>query len=180
MKINKIKLVKNLGEIIVRDGYNHQNCLECFRENEGKNFIFIHEFLTDKKFSKPTDILKPGDKIHTFVYKLVDTSIREHLKSLHSSSEVIFPGPQGISLVWEQKGKELDKGDYYLFDKKKTFGKFDGGTRIPNLDIDEEEKPVFSLGFLDLSFFDLSSEKELFFFLFLKDNFNVSKLTALL
>lgn len=120
----KFELLLDLGVIIAPDDFNHSTCLVTFIKNNRNSFFDINEQITDKNFSIPTRILKPGDKLNVTVYQQIkaeDTSSKERIKFLNTLNS-IFVGAQGATLVWEQKRDLLPKGKWYSsFDKQEIY-----------------------------------------------------------
>lgn len=108
----KFEVEANLGIIEVPANYRHGIRLAQFWDNFGEEFeklrIYLRLEVNDETFSNPSDILTAGQKLHVRIFKQIAlrTTTEEHLRFLNDQG-AILPGPQGLSLLYEQKVKDL-------------------------------------------------------------------------
>lgn len=101
----KFALLKDLGDIIVPEGYNHPTYLSSFkREREGE-FWYYNRDIKNANFSNPSRILKAGERLWVRSYHQIvpgETSSTERMGFLRGK-QAVFVGAQGAALVIEQK-----------------------------------------------------------------------------
>ena len=118
----KFRLLMDLGEIIIPDGYVSGTYLDSF---EGE--YEYNKDITDANSPSPSRILKPGDKLHVRAFEqIVDgtTTSKERMRFLNNQSGVVHLGAHGAKLVFEQKRDQLPKGKRYSsFDEKERLWK---------------------------------------------------------
>gem|GEM_PF-1273864 len=136
----KFGLFVDLGIITVPDDYVHGTRLDSFKEkyqNEKvKSFYYYNDFITDANFSKPTRVLKPGDKlwVRAFEQTVSGLTTSEERMAFLAAQKAIHVGAQGASLVWEQKHDQLPKGKWYAsFDEKENLPFAGGCHRVPSV-----------------------------------------------
>ncbi len=148
---SKFSLLVNLGIIIVPDDCVAGTELASLNK---KDFYYCNENLTDKNFSNPSRILKPGDKFSVKAFKQNfsgTTTSQERLGFLATFPNAVLLGAQGGSLVYKQKRSELPKGYWYAsFDKNgKLWKDSDGNHRVPNVYAYTDGDFVFNLGYFE-------------------------------
>ena len=108
--------VKDLGIFTVPSGYDHATELTMSRKFANALFVRKDERIKDANFRNPTDILKPGDRIHvrilTHVQRKKAISNAKWIELLTMVKKFypgtpIFPGAQGASLVLEHFSNKL-------------------------------------------------------------------------
>jgi hypothetical protein len=115
----KFDLLADLGIITVPDDYDHAFWLAKFHEKhqggEKKSFYDYDRSISDRNFSNPTRVLKPGDKLHVRAFKqvVVGTTTSEERMAFLATQKAIHTGAQGASLVFDQKRDQLPKGKWY-------------------------------------------------------------------
>ena len=122
----KFVLFKDLGIIIVPDGYVHGTRLDSFRKKNWKRFYYYNENIMDANFPNPSRILKSGDKLWIRAFKQIvfGTTTSEERMAFLATRKAVFTSAQGASLILEQKRDQLPRGFYYVsFDKKKRLWK---------------------------------------------------------
>ena len=128
--------VADLGIITVQEDYVPEKCLSLFSEQNYEKFRLYDSEITDDNFSHPSHILVPGKTLWVRVYGqiILDRMTSEdHLEFLSKFKDVVYPGAQGASLVFDQKREKLPKGKCYCsFDKEENLRKnTDGSYSIP-------------------------------------------------
>ncbi|MFA6056208.1 MAG: hypothetical protein WC769_12635 [Thermodesulfovibrionales bacterium] len=146
----RFELLVDLGIVTVPDDYVHEKQLKMFKGKNGEKFYYYNDDITDKHFSNPTRILKPGDKLWLRTFKQIapgSTTSEDRMKFL-ASKKAIHVGAQGASLVFDQKRNQLPKGYWYCsFDEKDRLWKdADGRRRVPVVDADTDGDFRFDLG----------------------------------
>ena len=146
----KFSLFADLGIITVPENYSHATQLASFRRKNRKKFFSYDNDISDKHFPTPSRILKPGDRLSVTVFKQTVsglTTSKERVAFLKNRNAV-FTGPQGVSLVYEQKRDKLLKGyGYVSFDEKERLWQDAGGyRRVPGVFRDSDGRFGFSLG----------------------------------
>lgn len=129
---DKFALFIDLGTITVPDNYVAVKELASLNR---KDFYYFNPDATDKNFSNPSRVLKPGDKLRVRIFKQTvpgSTTSVERMEFLKKQNAV-FTGAQGASLVYKQKRTELPKGYVYCsFDEKDCLWEgSDGNHRVP-------------------------------------------------
>jgi hypothetical protein len=146
----KFALLADLGIITVPADYDHAKCLANFRKNNYKKFFGYNDDITDKNFSNPSRILKPGDKLHVRAFQQIvgGTTTSEERMAFLKKQNPVFVGAQGASLVFEQKHEQLPKGKWYAsFDKKERLWKDAGSLhRVPNVNAYSDGDFFWNLG----------------------------------
>ncbi len=108
----KFQQVMNLGVITVPDDYEHGTRLTKFWEKFGDDFSesfpeYNRPDLCDEVFSKPSHILSPKQQYRVRIFGGVyGTWLKERMRFLEEIG-AILPGPQGLTLLWEQKKEQL-------------------------------------------------------------------------
>lgn len=130
----KFALLVDLGIITVPDNYVHEKRLTTFGKQNRKKFYYYNNDITDKNFSNPTRILKPGDKLRVRAFKQVvdGTTTSEERMAFLATQKAVHTGAQGASLVFDQKRDQLPKGKWYAsFDEKDRLWYAGGYHRVP-------------------------------------------------
>ena len=115
MLTGKFELLKELGTIKVPAGYEHRNHLSVFRKKYRRRFWYYDKDIIDRNFMFPSRVLRPGDELRVIAFQQivpVTTSSQERVAFL-ATEKSVFPGAQGISLVFEQMKDHLPKGMWY-------------------------------------------------------------------
>lgn len=150
VELGKFALLVDLGTITVPKGYDHATALESFRKENRKKFYSYNDNITDKKFSNPTRVLKPGDKLRVRVFQQVvsGTTTSEERLAFLDTQKAIYTGAQGASLVFAQKRSQLPKGKWYAsFDEKdRLWADAFGRHRLPRVDASSDGDFGFDLG----------------------------------
>ena len=146
----KFGLLVDLGILTVPDNYVQGKQLGSMNR---KDFIYFDSDITDKNFSNPTRVLKPGDKFHVLAYKQIvpgETTSEERMEFL-AKQKAVLTGAQGASLVYQQKRNLLPKGFWYCsFDEKKRLWKdAGGGRRVPYVRAFSDGDFEFNLGYFE-------------------------------
>jgi hypothetical protein len=106
----------DLGILTVPQGHRHDGHLGAFRREQESKFFHFDGAVTDKNFPQPSTILRPRDKFwvlafrHSGEEKLTAEDRMEFLKRQEGN---VFVGPQGASLIFEQRALELPRGHWY-------------------------------------------------------------------
>ena len=128
----KFTLLVDLGVITIPDDYVHGKELGSLNQSE---FYYFNENITDKNFSNPTRILKPGDKLWVRAFKQVSSGSTTSVERMQflAKQNAIHTGAQGASIVYKQKRNELPKGYWYssLDEKDRLWKDAGGGPRVP-------------------------------------------------
>jgi len=137
LQTEKFALLVDLGIITVPDDYDHATQLASFRKKNYRKFYSYNDAITDRNFSHPSRILKPGDKLLVRAFKQIvpDTTTSEERMAFLETQGAVYTGAQGASLVFDQKRDRLPKGYWYCsFDKKeRLFKDADGNLRVPSI-----------------------------------------------
>jgi hypothetical protein len=146
----RFELFADLGIITVPENYVHGEQLDSMNRDE---FYSFNEAITDKNFSNPSRILKPGDKLWVRAFKQVvpgNTTSEDRMDFL-SKMNAIHTGAQGASLVCQQKRNLLPKGYWYCsFDEKDHLWKdSDGSHRVPFVAAHSDGAFKFGLGYFE-------------------------------
>jgi hypothetical protein len=133
----KFALLVNLGTITVPDDYDHATWLALFGKKNRQKFYYYNDAITDPNFSKPSRILKPGDKLRVRAFKQIvpGTTTSEERMAFLATQKAVHTGAQGASFVFEQKRDQLPKGFWYAsFDEKECLWRDAGGYhRVPGV-----------------------------------------------
>jgi len=141
-------LLVDLGFITVPSDYVHRKRLTTFRAacqdvgvGEKKLFSSYDDTLTDRNFRRPTRILKPGQRLHVCAFQQIVpgiTTSEERRAHLVAQKMAVYPGPQGLSLVFDQKRDQLPKGKWYasLDDEKRLWKDSRGHYYEPLIGVD--------------------------------------------
>lgn len=111
----KFTLLRDLGVVVVPEGYDHFTALTTFKQQNRSNFYSYNDSITDANFHNPSRILKAGDRLRVKVFQQIvagETSSVERMEFLRTE-KAIFTGAQGAALVFEQKRDQLPKGKWY-------------------------------------------------------------------
>lgn len=112
---NKFELRADLGIVTVPEDYDHSSYLTTF-QSRYKEKVDIHgSGLAHPAFLHPQKILEPGEKLWVRAFSYVDVGL--HLKEwmhLCASQKAVYPGAQGLALLWSQKRDRLPMGLRYL------------------------------------------------------------------
>ena len=160
MQIIKIKfaLLVDLGIIVVPENYIHGKCLEMFFKNNHKKLYDYNKEITDANFSRPSRVLKPGDRLRAKAFKQIvgSTTSEERMAFLSKQRGNVYAGAQGIALVFEQKRDQLPKGKWYSsFDEAKNLLKYSYDYhRLVNLNAYFDGLFELSFGYLEGSWID--------------------------
>jgi hypothetical protein len=131
----KFALLVDLGTITVPNDYDHATWLALFSEKNRQKLYHYNDVITDPNFSKPSRILKPGDKLRVWAFKQIvpGTTTSEERMAFLATQKAVHTGAQGASFVFEQKRDQLPKGFWYTsFDEKDRLWKdADGSHRMP-------------------------------------------------
>ena len=108
----KFALLVDLGIITVPEGYDHATHLSAFRKEHYEKFYDYNDDINDANFSRPSRILKPGDKLRVRVFEQVvgGATTSEERRAFLAAQKAIRTGAQGASLVVEQKRSQLPEG----------------------------------------------------------------------
>ena len=148
----KFALLKDLGDIIVPDDYDHTTYLASFkREREGE-FWYYNRDIKNTNFPNPSRILKAGERLRARSYHQIipgETSWTERMGFLRGK-QAVFVGAQGAALVIEQKLLELPQGRWYAsFDEADRLYEDTGlSRRVPYVGADSRGDFHFNLGYL--------------------------------
>jgi hypothetical protein len=127
--VEQFALLTDLGIITVPEDYVHSSQLAIFIAKHGQEFRLYNHSITDKDYGNPTRILKPGDRLRVRTYRQIvpgETTYEERIAFLNAiGMNSIYPGAQGLTLVYEQKYGMLSPGYVYT--------SFDHQTQIPIL-----------------------------------------------
>lgn len=133
----KFDLLADLGIIVVPKDYNHKTALRVFGDKNRGKFYKYNSTIDVADFSNPSRILEPGDELQVCVFKQVvpgKTTSEERMAFL-STQKAVYPGAQGIFLVFEQKNYLLPRGYLYTsFDERdRLWEDPDGQLRVLSL-----------------------------------------------
>jgi hypothetical protein len=143
-------LLMDLGTIVVPSNYFHATALANFAKKNHRRFYYYNDELTDANFLNPSRILEAGNVLYVSAWEQIvggaTTSI-EHMDFLRSKDS-IFPGAQGATLVFEQKGELLPKNKWYSsFDEPDRLWKDAfGDRRVPHVNANRDGGFRFGLG----------------------------------
>ena len=132
----KFVLLKDLGIIKVPDDYRHSTQFGNFLRMYRKKFWRIGSDIDVANFPDPSHVLRPGDKFRVRVFGqavgVMSTTTEERMAFLNAQGDVHI-GPQGVSLIFEQKRILLPEGSRYIsFDKEECLWIDDEGRhRVP-------------------------------------------------
>ncbi len=137
----KFELLVDLGIITVPDDYVHACRLAIFSEQNREKFYILNSNTTDAHFKNPSRILHPGDKLRVRAFQQVlglTTAPEKCLTFLRRQPGNVFPGVQGMSLVFEQKHDQLSKGRWYssLDEKERLWEDSNGHCTLSSIGID--------------------------------------------
>lgn len=153
-------LLADLGIITVPDNYDHTVALDRFLTENRRKFYHVNDNLTDANFPNPTRVLKPGDRFHVRAFKqIVDTTTSTERLTFLATQKAIHTGPQGLSLVFEQKRDQLPKGKWYAsFDQPdRLWQDADGHRRVPGVSAHSDGDFDFNLGHFERVWHDDSA-----------------------
>lgn len=150
-RVNKFALLCDLGTITVPENYEHATCLTRFTEENRKKFSGFNSKITDTNFSNPSRVLRPGDKLQVQAFEQVVPGTTTSVERMHflRSLNAVFVGAQGLSLVIEQVGEKLPKGNegYSSFDEPDRLWEDDRGVhRVPHVDVHSDGGFYWHLG----------------------------------
>ncbi len=138
----KFALLKDLGDIIVPDDYDHTTYLASFkREREGE-FWYYNRDIKNTNFPNPSRILKAGERLRARSYHQIipgETSWTERMGFLRGK-QAVFVGAQGAALVIEQKLLELPQGRWHAsFDEEDHLWQDDQlRRRVPDVSVNSD------------------------------------------
>ena len=144
----KFTLLVDLGVITIPDDYVHGKELGSLNQSD---FYYFNKDITDKHFSNPSRILKPGDKLWVRAFKQVSSGSTTSVERMQllAKQNAIHTGAQGASIVYKQKRNELPKGYWYssLDEKDRLWKDADGFHRVPFVVADTGGDFEFDLGY---------------------------------
>lgn len=167
---SKFALLAHLGVIIVPGDYDHATELDKFVHDIRRRFYGINDLVVDDvsdgNFPNPTRILKPGDEFLVLVFVQVvagTTTSEERMAFCRQQPGNFFAGAQGLSLVFQQKRRQLPKGRVYIsFDEReRLYQDTKDHYRVPVLDASD----VSGCFDFDLGCFDNAWSGDCFAFL---------------
>lgn len=162
----KFSLLVDLGIITVPANYVHGTQLASFevqyrnlKENGWKMFYGWNTSSNDANFPNPSRILKPGDRLLVSAYKQIvggTTTSVERMDFCRKQPGNVWVGPQGNSLVFEQKRDQLPKNFWYTsFDEEQHCWKdSDGEHRVSCLLASSDGVFRWNLGILEKVWYD--------------------------
>lgn len=107
----------NLGHVEAPADYSHVKRIGMFLKRDRSKFSDVKPEINDTNFPRPSRIIKPGDKFLVRVFQQIEhyghtTTMDDRLKflALHNA---VHTGPQGASLVFEQKRAHLPVDTWY-------------------------------------------------------------------
>jgi hypothetical protein len=146
----KFTMLVDLGIVTVPDDYSPFNRLRIFHHQNPKRFHYYNDFLTDKNFSNPSRVLKPGDKLHVCAFQQVaeGTTTSEERLAFLAGQKAVYTGAQGASLVFDQKYDQLPIGKSYVsFDEKEhLWVNARGQRKVPEIGVPAAGKIGLGLG----------------------------------
>lgn len=122
----------NLGLIMVWDDYMPETCLSMFSRGHHEKFGSYNDTITDKHFSHPGRVLKPGDKLRVRVIEQTEaiTTSQECMAFLDQQEGNVYLGAQGLAIVFERMADLLPKNkEYTSFDRDENLWQPSGGHR---------------------------------------------------
>ncbi len=154
----KFSFLMDLGIVTVPAGHKHQTRLGTFRKEHGGKFYFYNDDITDENFSRPTRVLKSGDKLHVRVFRqcVGGTTTSEERLAFLATQKAVYTGAQGASLVFEQKRDQLPKGYWYTsLDQKEALPRIVGYLRVPYVSRYSGGVFKFNLGYFEEVWYDV-------------------------
>jgi hypothetical protein len=115
-------VIADLGDIVVPAGYSHPTWLRTFKQAHFKDIPIYNHEIRDEYFSHPGWLLMPGDVLNVKVIlgQGEQPITSEDYIDFLVGQRSVFPGAQGVALVWEQKRDKLPRGKWCLSLDKKT------------------------------------------------------------
>jgi len=139
MPMKRFRLFADLGILTVPEEYEHATQLETFQKNHRIHLQGYNCDMNDVNFSRPSRILKPGDRFSVRAYKQIasGTVTSEECLAFLETLNSHYVGAQGATLVFEQKRDQLPKGVHYLFmDERNHLWIDNGGSiRVPKVQV---------------------------------------------
>lgn len=143
----KFELHLDLGIITVPKGYDNKTQLSSFKRKYDRNLPdWNREEQPYGKFSKPSRVLIPGERLRVYAWKVIGDKIAtpEECMIFLAEKKSLQVGAQGASLVYEQKRRRLIEDFEYV-----SFGNLcrnsDNEPMIQGLYVDPEGKVAWTL-----------------------------------
>ncbi|PIR38773.1 MAG: hypothetical protein COV34_00440 [Candidatus Zambryskibacteria bacterium CG10_big_fil_rev_8_21_14_0_10_42_12] len=137
---------RDLGVLKIPPAYQHDIQLARFRAQYPKGIQF-NPLLTDDNFSSCGHMLRPWDKVRVRVFRLGD-SAPTNVVIKEMSTESVFVGAQGLSLVFTHMQDKLENGRRYVAPLPRALALNDGtALKVPCFRFDSELGHEFQLGF---------------------------------
>lgn len=102
--------IAELGVVEAPEDYCHARRLSTFQSNGVR---IADPLIETRRFGTPSDILRPGTSLKVDILQhdvSKDVSVGTCLRFFDTEKGVVYPGVQGLTLVWEQKRDLLPRG----------------------------------------------------------------------
>ncbi|MFZ2252936.1 MAG: hypothetical protein WAW13_02030 [Minisyncoccia bacterium] len=132
----KFSELVNLGHVEAPPDYSHSKRIGLFLKRNRGEFNHVRPEINDANFPYPSRIIKPGDKFLVRVFHYVGRdshpTMEQQLQFL-ALYNAVHTGPQGASLVFEQRRGKLPMNTWYASLDENNQQCADGTEGIPGL-----------------------------------------------
>lgn len=125
----------NTFNLEVPADYNHDTQLASSKRENGREFAYYNEDITDWNFSSATTILRPGREFKVKIFQIKATVSSEDCLEFLRTQKAVLVGAQGLALTRDKRGEELPQDRWTVsFDEKNyLFKDAVGDRRVPNM-----------------------------------------------
>jgi len=135
----------NEFELVVPADYQHDGYLGRLRKDHDRDLTYFHSAMTDKNYSRPTRIIKPGERFLIKLVAVLRQVSSEECQRVYREHVAYYTGAQGAGLLYQHKRGELPVGKFTLsFDEEERLPVVVGYHSVP--DVYRHSAEHFELG----------------------------------